>query len=269
MKKETYVITGAACGIGRALTELLLSKNQHVHALDINEDKLTELEEWARKNDHKVSTRTIDITDCVAVETLIAEMEAREVRISHWVNCAGVSGVGTFESLSAKDYERVLDLNLLSIVRSTRPILKHMQAQGKGKIVNLSSVAGFVPAPLMSAYNLTKHALVGFTRSMQAEMKYLDSPVQFVLVCPGFVETEMIRKGQDMGFPEWLSPLLSTPENVAKEIFQGLKKNKVEIFPTLNGKSMLLMYKHFPSLVTAQARLLTVKNWKDILLNRH
>jgi short-subunit dehydrogenase len=100
-------------------------------------------------------------------------------------------------------------------------------------------------------------------------MKYTGSPVDFVLVCPGFVETKMIKKGQDLGFPEWLSPILSTPEKVALEIFKGLKKNKAEIYPTMNGKTLIALHKHFPHFVRSQARLLTVKSLKDFLLNKH
>jgi short-subunit dehydrogenase len=269
MKSEIFVITGAASGIGKALSELLLANGHLVYALDISVERLKEMETWAKGHDYQLKTVTMDVTNTDGIEDFLSKINQEGIRINTWIHGAGISGIGSFENVSITDFERILDINLLSIVRSTRLVLKHMQANGFGKIVVISSVAGFVPAPMMSAYNLTKHALVGFTRSMQLEMKFHSSPVQFVLVCPGFVETEMIRKGQDMGFPEWLSPILSNPESVAKEIFQGLKKGKNEIFPTLNGKTLMILHQHFPKLVRSQSRLLTVKSLKDLILNRH
>jgi len=269
MKEDIIVITGGASGIGRALSELYLKSSEHVIAIDIDQKNLDELTNWAKSFDYHFYPKNINITKTDEIEKLITEMENMERRIKIWIHCAGMSGVGAFEELKKEEYDRVLDLNLISIVNSTRFILKHMQGHGVGKIVNISSVAGFVPAPLMSAYNLTKHALVGFTRSMQLEMRYTGSPIDFVLVCPGFVETKMIKKGQDLGFPDWLSPILSTPEKVASEIFLGLKKNKLEIYPTMNGKTLISLHKHFPHFVRSQARLLTVKSLKDFILNKH
>jgi len=269
MKEDIVVITGGASGIGRALSELYLKASEHVFALDIDQKNLDELKSWAKSNDYQFSPQCLNLTKTEEIEKLIKEIETKERRIKIWIHCAGMSGIGPFEEITKEEFDRVLELNLLSIINSTRFILRHMQTQGAGKIVNISSVAGLVPAPLMSAYNLTKHALVGFTRSMQLEMKYTGSPIDFVLVCPGFVETKMIKKGQDLGFPDWLSPILSTPEKAASEIFIGLKKNKSEIYPTMNGKTLIALHKHFPHFVRSQAKLLTVKSLKDFFLNKH
>ncbi len=269
MKKDVIVITGGASGIGRALVELYLKNGEKVIALDLFEDGLKSLRDWAKAYDYAFESAHLSVLDMEGISELVKNIEAKSERIKIWINSAGLSGIGEFKKIEKKSYDQILSINLLSIVDISRIVLRHMENEGLGTIVNISSVAGFVPAPLMSAYNLTKHALVGFTRSMQQEMQYTDSPVKFVLVCPGFVDTQMIKKGEDLGFPDWLSSILSTPERVANEIKRGIDRGKIEIFPTFNGKALLKMHSLFPHFTRSKAKLLTVKSLKDYLLNRH
>jgi short-subunit dehydrogenase len=269
MKKEFIIITGGGSGIGAELSRQFLQQGEKVLGIDISEQGLSEMNHWAQKMGHEFKGVFGDVTKIKVIEDIIQEIQEKNHRIKIWINCAGVSGIGEFQKLDKLEFDRVVELNLLSIVNSTRLVLKHMEGEGVGTIVNISSVAGFVPAPLMSAYNLTKHALVGFTRSLQQEMRYLDSPVKFILVAPGFVDTGMIKRGEELGFPNWLSSILSTPDKVAKEIIEGIKKNQLEIYPTLNGKALLKLHSLFPEFTRKKAKLLSVKNFKDFILNRH
>lgn len=269
MLMKHVVITGAASGIGKCLAEQFAKKSAHVYAVDLNKAKLLELQTWADQNDYAIEAIVADVTSTTEIQKFIEKLESKKVRIDTWINGAAISGLGEFQELTPEQFDRVMDVNLHSVVKSTRLALKHMQKNGFGWIINMASVAGFVPAPMMSAYNLTKHAIVGFTRSLQLEMKMTGSPVKMMLVSPGFVETEIINKGQEMGFPEWLSPILAKPEVVANDIIEALQSGKQEITPTLNGKVMMGINRFFPKLLGKNSRLLMTKNWKDLLLNRY
>lgn len=269
MLMKHVVVTGAASGIGKSLTEQFAKNGAHVYALDLDKKRLSELTAWADSMDYSIEPVCVDVTSTAEIQSFIEKMESKKIRIDTWVNGAAISGVGEFQALTPEQFDRVMDVNLHSVVKSTRLALKHMQKNGFGWIVNMASVAGFVPAPMMSAYNLTKHAIVGFTRSLQLEMRMTGSPVKLMLVSPGFVETEIINKGATLGFPNWLSPILAKPETVATDIISALRSGKQEITPTLNGKVMMSMNRLFPKFLSKNSKVLLTKSWKDLLLNRY
>ena len=121
----------------------------------------------------------------------------------------------------------------------------------------------------MSAYVAAKHAVVGFTRALSAELELKGSPVSLLLVSPGFVDTRLIAKGESLGFPEWLSFMLSTPDAVADAVYRAMPTKRSEIVPTFNGKVMRRMYSLMPRSTVKSSRILLTKSWKDLVLNRY
>jgi short-subunit dehydrogenase len=263
---ETALVTGAASGIGKALTAELLNSGWKVFAIDKKTDSLVEAQvEFS----DQLRVYEGDVRETALFEEITREIEAKKEWIDLWVNCAGVSGIGEFSQTSKSEFDKTVEINLLSVVNLTRTALTHMGKRGKGTVCNISSVAGFVSAPLMSAYCLTKHALVGFCRSLQAELSLSGSPLKVLLVCPGFVDTEIIKKGQSEGFPNWLSPLLAKPDSVAKEILSAYKSGQNEIVPTWNGKAMIAAQKWMPWVLSKSRRLLMARSFTDLFLNRY
>jgi short-subunit dehydrogenase len=202
------------------------------------------------------------------MKSALAEITKKTPAIHFWINNAGVSGLGDFMEKPLEDFDHTLKINLSGVVIGTRLALEHMEKLGQGTIVNVASVAGHISAPYLTAYSASKHAVVGFTRALRQEMKLKDCPIKLLLVSPGFVDTQMIERGTQAGFPNWLSSLLSTPENVADEMLNGIVQNREEIFPTLNGKALLKMYRLFPNLTSHSSRLLLSKSLKDLVLLR-
>lgn len=266
MAKETALITGAGSGIGRSLCELLLDKGWRVLAVDKQTDGLVSLSE--RYGD-QLKVFEGDVRESSLFSEILRETEARKQWIDFWVNCAGVNGLGEFSKQTKEEFDRTLQVNLLSVVDLSRLALQHMSRRGKGCICNIASVAGFVPAPLMTAYCLSKHAVVGFSRSLQSELRMARSPVRILLVSPGFVDTDILQKGQPVGFPEWLSPLLAQPQTVAANILRAYRSGDNEIVPTLNGKVMVALQRWAPWVVGRGQRLLTARTLTDVLLNRY
>jgi len=265
---QCVVVTGGATGIGRALVRRFLDAGADVLAFDRDGGQLERLVEECSRYDLPLQTFKGDVTVADDLDAAIAATKKIGRRIDLWINNAGISIVGAFRETKETDFDRVMDVNLTAVIQATRKVLHVMEEAGHGTIVNMASVAGHLAPPLMTAYSAAKHGVVGFTRSLSAELELRDSPVRVVLVSPGFVDTGIIMKGSKGGFPEWLSWMLSKPEQVADEIFAGIKSGSREIFPTWNGRMMLGMSKALPRLSVRGSRLLLARNWKDFFLNR-
>lgn len=265
---QTIVITGGASGIGRQLALLYAESGARPVAVDRDPQALANLLDHAKKYGFDIEAAEADVTDSAALMTLRDRLVRERKQIHVWVNNAGIAGLGSFLDVTPEAFDRVIDVNLKGLITGTRLALQTMEAQGFGRIVNMASVAGHCPAPFMSAYNASKHGVVGFTRSVQAELRMKGSPVSTLLVSPGFVDTEIIAKGTRLGFPEWLSFLLAKPNDVAREIVAATATLKDEIYPTANGKLMKSLYTVAPRTTVRSARVLLAKSWKDALLNR-
>jgi short-subunit dehydrogenase len=265
---KIVVITGAARGIGLE-TALLLAKNHaRIFAIDIDPVGLNDLEDAFSRFGYSIKTFAGSVTDHEFMRSVREKVLAETKYIDIWINNAGVAQIKSFLQSSADEFQRVIDINFHSVVAGTRLALEVMENRGFGLIVNVGSVAGYLPAPLMSSYNASKFAVVGFTKSIQAELNYTSSPVKMMLVSPGFVDTQIVAKGQEQGFPDWLGFMLSTAKDVARDIVVGIKRGKTEISPTLNGKLMRKMYSVFPDATVRSSRILLSKNLKDFLTNK-
>lgn len=261
-------ITGAANGIGKALSEKFLNGGAKVWGLDKDVKALGELESKSRRFGHPLVPIACDLSNQSEFEKTAGDIFADSKGIDTWINNAGISGMGDFSTKSFSDFEQVMKINLNALVLGTRLALSHMEERGKGTIVNVASVAGHVPCPYLTAYSASKFAVVGFSQALREELKLRQVPVKIVLVSPGFVDTQMIAKGTDAGFPEYLGFLLSNVDSVASEIYSGIKKGSLDIFPGLNGKILASLGRYFPKMTVKGSRVLLSKSLKDLLLFR-
>lgn len=181
------VITGAAQGIGRRTAEVLAEQGYALALIDLREASDTVAALDGQKAD--VLSFAADITSEEAVAEFARAVDARWDRVDVLVNNAGISFIAPAETIAAKDYRRVLDVNLVAPFLLAQTFGKKMLAAGKGSIVNVSSVAGLVGVADRAAYNASKHGLVGLTRTLAAE--WGGRGVRVNAVCPGWVKTEM------------------------------------------------------------------------------
>ncbi len=263
------VVTGAAGNLGRQLILDLGKRGVRVAAWDLNRPALEALTLECSKLGYEVQPFEVDITHYEAVSQAARASNAALGGIDLWFNYAGFTKIAEFARSTPEDLNRVVDVNLKGILWGTHAALEIMAPRGTGRIINMASVAGHIGGPYIASYSATKHAVVGFTRALQTELRLQDSGLQIVLVSPGFVDSQMIALGEQFGFPEWLKWTLASPEAVTQEVLQGLEKNKLEIFPTLNGRMMLRMQKVFPGAVTTSSRVLLTRSLKDLILNRY
>jgi NAD(P)-dependent dehydrogenase (short-subunit alcohol dehydrogenase family) len=192
---KVAVITGAAQGIGRRSAEVLASRGYRLALNDLREP--IETLEAVRATSGEALSFVADITDDAAVERFAAMVVERWGRADVLVNNAGISFISPAESISAKDYRRVLEVNLVAPFLLAQAFGKRMLAAGRGSIVNIASVAGLVGIADRAAYNASKHGLIGLTRTLAAE--WGGRGVRVNAVCPGWVKTEMDVADQASG----------------------------------------------------------------------
>ena len=164
------------------------------------------------------------------------------------VNNAGLTYTGWVQDQRLHRLEHMLEVNLLGVVKGVRAVTPRFVAQGHGHIVNLGSIAGFVPLPGQTFYAATKHAVRAFHHGVALELR--DTPVTLTLVCPGAVDTPMLRQQIDddaaaLSFAD--APL--TPQQVAEAVYRAAEKRPREILiPAARGE-ILRIAGVYPGLV--------------------
>jgi NAD(P)-dependent dehydrogenase (short-subunit alcohol dehydrogenase family) len=189
------VITGAGQGIGRRAAEILAERG---YALALN-DLRSPNETLASIS--ALGTEAIeilgDVSDEAAAPQMAESVMSRFGRVDVLVNNAGISCIKSAEKLTAAEWRRVMDVNLLGPFLCAQAFGRHMLQQRSGSIINMASIAGLLGVAERSAYNASKHGLVGLTRTLAAE--WGARGVRCNAVCPGWVKTPMDASAQSEG----------------------------------------------------------------------
>src|SRR6266852_6591831 len=184
---KVAVITGAAQGIGRSTAELLADQG---YALALNDLRSpADTKRAAQERGAEVLEFAGDISDEETVGKFARLVEERWGRVDVLVNNAGISFISPAERVSAAEFRRVLNINLVAPFLLAKSFGTMMLARRSGSIVNVSSVAGLVGIADRAAYNASKHGLIGLTRTLAAE--WGGRGVRVNAVCPAWVKTEM------------------------------------------------------------------------------
>lgn len=195
MKNRIAVVTGAAQGVGLATATLLAQRGCEVVLTDVQRlDAQLERLRAARLPVHGISG---DIVTEDFVRELAARVSTDVGAPDVLVNNAGISLIAPAEATTAAQWRRVMDVNLLAPFLLCRHLGAAMLARGRGSIVNVASIAGLAGVSHRSAYNASKHGLLGLTRTLAAE--WGGRGVRVNAVCPGWIKTEMDAADQASG----------------------------------------------------------------------
>jgi NAD(P)-dependent dehydrogenase (short-subunit alcohol dehydrogenase family) len=162
-RTRVALVTGASSGIGEATAERLARAGYQVYGTSRRGDQAGQ---------RAFEMLTLDVTSDESVEVAVSEVIRREGRIDLLVNNAGfnIAPAGAEES-SIKQAHALFDTNFFGIVRMTRAVAPHMRNQRSGRIINIGSILGFLPAPYMALYAATKHAVEGYSESLDHELR--------------------------------------------------------------------------------------------------
>lgn len=163
LKKSIALVTGASSGIGKATAERLASAGYTVYGTS---------RRGAQANPLPFAMLPLDVTSDESVEVAVSQLIRLEGRIDLLVNNAGfsVAPAGAEES-SIEQARSIFDTNFFGIVRMTRAVVPHMRRQRSGRIINIGSIFGFLPMPYMALYAATKHAVEGYSESLDHELR--------------------------------------------------------------------------------------------------
>ena len=255
---KVAIVTGSSSGIGYA-TSLLLARNRfHTYATMRNIEKSADIRDIANKEGLPLQVIQLDVNDDASIRNSIKRIERENERIDVLVNNAGYGLVGAFEDLSVEEIKSQFETNIFGVIRLTQQVLPIMRKQKSGKIVNVSSGAGRIGFPGMSAYVSSKFALEGLSESMSYELEPFG--IKVVIIEPGVIRTNfkknsvMSKKSLDNSSISPYSSIIqkidssissmvehaTPPEEVAKTILHATISNNPEL-RYLVGNDMIMM----------------------------
>jgi NAD(P)-dependent dehydrogenase (short-subunit alcohol dehydrogenase family) len=173
------LVTGASSGIGKAAALALVEAGFDVVGT-------SRMPSGAPSRDG-VTFLALDVASDESVTAVVEQVIERFGRLDVLVNNAGIGSSGAAEERSAAQDQNVFDINVFGLIRMTKAVLPHMRAQGNGRIINISSVLGLVPAPYMAVYAASKHAVEGYSESVDHEVR--EHGVRVLLVEPAYTKT--------------------------------------------------------------------------------
>jgi len=227
VKGKNVFITGGSSGVGKAVAKMLLQKGAQVAIVARRTDVLKEAKEelTASVKDAKIMTISCDVTDYVSVSIAINSAIKEFGGLDVVINCAGFSYPNYFEEIPIGMFEKMMKVNYLGVVYTSRAVVPHMKARGGGRLLFTSSMAGLVGVHSFTGYSPTKFAIRGFAESLQMEL--MPHNIYCSVICPpdvdtpGFalenetkpIECKKISEGAD----------LFQPEDIAKDVVSSLQ----------------------------------------------
>ena len=262
---KVAAITGAASGIGRALSLQLAREGCNLSLSDINDKDLQETVQMAQAAAEKagkhilVTAQKLDVSKREAVYQWAEKTAADHGRINLIFNNAGVALGATVEGVEYDDFEWIMDINFWGVVYGTKAFLPHLKAAGDGHVINVSSIFGLFSQPTQCTYNASKFAVRGFTESLRQELDMQNCGVSATCVHPGGIKTNIARtarytssvseltgQSEADGKKTFEKLFITTPEKAAKIILDAVRGNKRRVLVGPDAVAIDLMVRTLP-----------------------
>jgi NADP-dependent 3-hydroxy acid dehydrogenase YdfG len=222
-------ITGGARGIGRATAAALIAQGAKVAIGDLDAALAART---AEELGHGTLGLALDVTNQVSFETFLDQVEAQRGPLDVLINNAGIMPIGPFTEESDETARALVDINLHGVIFGSKLALRRFLPRGSGHLVNIASAAGKAGFPGGATYCATKHAVVGLSEAIRAEVR--DSGIGVTVIMPTVVHTEL-----GSGLAETRSFKAVEPEDVAAAIVDALHRNRYEVFVPKSMGSIL------------------------------
>jgi len=248
MDHQVVVITGAASGLGLEMSQICLKKNMNVVMVDRDCTALTEqVDILSNQYESQILKVIADVSQQECMNLLAKKTIKRFSKINWLINNAGITNhLAPLWELSNEHIQKVIDVNLFGAINGIKAFLPFMfKQQHQSHIINIASVYGLCSSSQVSAYSISKHAVVSLSESLYFDLKRLKKPINVSVVCPSFVNTQLLNNSfplHDDKLHRIMSALLerSRPAGeVAAYIIQEIMKKKFYILPDKEVKDYL------------------------------
>jgi len=238
---KTALITGASSGIGEELAKLFARDKYDLVLVARNEEMLNKLADEL-KNKYQIKTKVLafDLTHDDSPQLIFAELQKEKIEIDVLVNNAGFGLEGKFQDTNLTTELDMIKLNVSSLVEMTKLFLEPMLKRKFGKIMQVASIAGFLPGPYMSIYYATKAFVLNFSEAIANELE--NTGVTITTLCPGLTATNF-GKVANMTYPK--SMKIMTAKEVAAIGYHALQKNKSSVIITGIHNKLLICFIRF------------------------
>jgi short-subunit dehydrogenase len=241
---KTALITGASEGIGRCFAEIYAKNGHNLVLVARSQEKLELLAaELSSKYAVEVKVFPCDLIPVDAAKNLFEDLLTQNIAVDILVNNAGMMLVEKLHNSNTQSLNNLLQLNVQSLVNMTHHFIAPMIARGKGKIVNIGSIASFMPTPNFSAYGASKAFVLSFSEGLAEELR--GTGVTVTCVCPGMTETKMLShaEGLERFIPKFLK---AEPMELAAQAYKASMKGEVVFLDKLANKLIVQWASHYP-----------------------
>ncbi|MGG0824037.1 SDR family oxidoreductase [Paenibacillus turicensis] len=247
LQSKVVVITGASSGIGADTAKLLSEEGATVILTARSLNKLEAVGSQLQGL-HKIFQ--LDVTNDEQVASVFSQIYEQFGRVDVLINNAGYGVFEYCEQTSMDEYEDMMDVNYLGLVRCTKAVLPHMKASRSGRIVNVASIAGKIATAKSTSYTATKHAVLGFTNALRQEVRSYGISVSSIN--PGPIDTPFFELADPTGhYVNNVKWMMLKPEVVAKAIVKAARTGKPETNMPRLASIGTKLYHLFPRIADA------------------
>lgn len=247
---QRIFITGGASGLGRSIALRYAKEGAKVCIGDINPEQGASVEKEINAAGGEGYYVACDVRRLTDFEKVRNDLVKRWGGVDVVVNNAGVASAGSIENTTMADWEWILDINVLGVVRGCKAFTPLFRRQGSGAFVNVASMAGLMLAPLMDSYNVTKAGVIALSETLSQELR--GAGIHVSCVCPAFFQTNLASgmRSDIPGIQDNVNKLMKrstvTAEDVAEDIFRSVNKKNFWVLPHAKERRMWILKRHAP-----------------------
>lgn len=261
MDKRRVLITGAGSGLGLALAQRYARSGARVACVDISAERADAACDGLAGDGHLA--HVVDVGDDASMQALYDRIHADWGGVDVLINNAGIASVGPMTTTTMDEWRKVLEIDLLGVVRGCRLFLPAMLTAGKGQIINTASFAGLAGAPGGMTYGVAKAGVVALSEQLRAEVEH--KGVRVSVICPAFFRTNLMDTAiasDDVKarVHKLMDRSPDTVDSVADKVFADAERGKFMIIPTKREPGYWRMKRWLPEMYFRSIRKMAIKS---------
>lgn len=240
--QQVIAITGGGSGLGRALARLYAKRGWRIAISDLSAERSADLAKELTEAGTEVLAQVCDIRKAEDLQTFVDDTVARYGRVDVFVNNAGVAGSGSLEQTSFDDWEWMIDIDLMGVVRGCKAVVPVLRKQGHGHVVNVASIAGVVAGPMMASYNVAKAGVISLSESLRKDLS--GTGVEVSVVCPSFFTSDLhstartLNADQQRIVTKMINKATYTADDIAAIVASAIDARRFMVLPQKDAKLM-------------------------------